>query len=362
MALGATLVASAARADDRAPPLVVMDADDPRVATGARAALAAAAERLGSTLVDLSPTPEPAPEAPAHLRAAIDAYHDFRYPDALASADRGLAEAAATGAAGLSPGDLSDLFIYRALALGEQGDAGRAWDDHVRAATIDPGRVLDAVRFPPRVVETFARAVAAVSAAPTSRFTADVPEGCAVWLDGREITGQRDLTTHAGEHYLRVRCAGREPYGAVILVSGEHHAVAPALRAVSAPSVAAVCALARERGFARVVWASASSAGRAPLVSLRLYDTARVALLGSAAVGLGGARAQAALAGALERIVAPPPTAPPPVAAAPARWYQRPWVWALAGVVVTSAVLLPFVFDSGAPDGFDVRPEGALPP
>jgi hypothetical protein len=83
---------------------------------------------------------------------------------------------------------------------------------------------------------------------------------------------------------------------------------------------------------------------------------------GSAAVGLGGARAQAAVAAALERLTSPPPTTPPPVVAAPPRWYERPWVWALAGVVVTSAVLLPFVFDSGAPDGFDVRPEGALPP
>ena len=91
----------------------------------------------------------PTASAPLQLRRAVEAYQDFRYAEALASADAGLAEATATGALGLSGSDLSDLLLYRALAVGERGDAARAWDDFVRAAALDPSRRLDPVRFPP---------------------------------------------------------------------------------------------------------------------------------------------------------------------------------------------------------------------
>jgi hypothetical protein len=40
---------------------------------------------------------------------------------------------------------------------------------------------------------------------------------------------------------------------------------------------------------------------------------------------------------------------------------MRPWVWGVAGVAVTAAVLLPFVFDSAPPNGFDITLGGAVP-
>ena len=47
---------------------------------------------------------------------------------------------------------------------------------------------------------------------------------------------------------------------------------------------------------------------------------------------------------------------------APVPWYRKPWLWGVAGAVVASAILIPFVIDSESSGGFDVRPGGAVPP
>ena len=356
--------ARAAPPERDGPPLVVFHADPvDAVAERARAALAQAAERLGAPMVDLSPVPEPAPSAPLLLRRAIEAYHDFRYPDALSSADAAVSEATRTGADGLSATDLSDLLIYRALAYTEQGDAGRAWDDFVRAAALDPSRKLDPVRFSPRVVETFARAAKSVLATAPATLAIDAPASCQVRVDGRDTSGQRAVTVMRGEHYLRVVCPGHERHGAVILVSAERHQVAPALRPRRAATAQAARALARDRGIRRVVWVQVGGAG--PLLTLQLYAGTAARPRAQVAVGLGttsGARAPAAIAAALDRLVAPPPAPVVVERVVATPWYQKPWLWGVAGAVVASAILIPFVIDSEASGGFDVRPDGALPP
>jgi hypothetical protein len=347
------------------PPLVVFHADPvDAAAERTRTALARAAERMGAAFVDLSPAPDPAPEAPLHLRRAIEAYHDFRYAEALTSADAGVAEAARTGADGLSATDLSDLLIYRALAHTEKGDAARAWEDFVRAAALDPSRKLDPVRYSPRVVDTFARAAKSVLATAPATLAITAADDCRVGVDGRDAAGQRALTVMRGEHYLRVVCPRRERYGAVVLVAAERHAVTPALRARPVPDARAARELARERGIARVVWATV--AGTRPLLTLELYTGGAPRPRAQAAVGVAGDRSATAIGKALERLVAPPVTPtvvqkPPP----PTPWYQKPWVWGVAGVAVTSAILIPFVLNdpetTPPPAGFDVRPGGALP-
>jgi hypothetical protein len=349
-----------ARAQPRAPegpPLIVFHADPvDAAAEKARAALGRAAERLGAALIDLSPAPAPAPEAPLHLRRAIEAYHDFRYAEALTSADAGVAEATKTGADGLSAADLSDLLIYRALAYTEQGDAARAWDDFVRAAVLDPSRKLDPVRFSPRVVESFGRAAKSVLATPPATLAVTLPERCGVIVDGRDASGQRALTVMRGEHYLRAVCPGRERYGAVVLVAAERQEVAPALRARPTADAAAARAMARDRGIGRVVWSTVGGG----LVTLQLYAGNAARPRASVAVKLAG---EVAIARALERMVAPPVAPvvvqrPPP----PTPWYKKPWLWGVAGAVVASAILIPFVVDSESPAGYDIRPGGALPP
>lgn len=358
---------AAARAQPReapapdGPPLIVFHADPvDAIAERTRAALVQAAERLGAPMVDLSPVPEPAASAPLLLRRAIEAYHDFRYPDALSSADAGVAEAARTGADGLSATDLSDLLIYRALAQTEQGDAARAWDDFVRAAALDPSRKLDPVRFSPRVVETFGRAAKSVLAAAPATLAITAAEACEVRVDGRDTSGQRAITVMRGEHYLRVACPGHERYGAVVLVAAERHEVTPALRARQAATAAKARTLARERGIRRVVWATVG--GGRPLLSLQLYAGTAARPRASTAVGVGGDRAAVAVAAALGRLIAPPAAPVVVETIAPVPWYQKPWLWGVAGAVVASAILIPFVIDSGSPGGFDVRPGGAVPP
>jgi hypothetical protein len=361
LALGLCAASAAARAADE-PPLVVFHAEP--VDAAVLRALEQAAERSGAALVDLSPRPEPAPEAPILLRRAIEAYHDFRYPDALASADAGLAEAARTGAAGLSATDLSDLLIYRGLAHTEQGDAARAWEDFIRAAALDPARKLDPVRYSPRVVETFGRAVKAVLGSPAATLSVKAEQRCQVWVDGRDTSGQPALSVMRGEHYLRVACPGHAIYGAVILVAALRHEVNPGLRALPVVTASRARAIARERGVSRVVWAQVAPAGSGPpLLTLQLFVAGAARPRSTAAVGLGNERSPAAIAAALERLIRPLPVQAPVLVrpSPPTPWYQKPWVWGIAGAVIASAILIPFVVDSETPSGFDVRPEGMLP-
>ena len=354
-------------------PLFVFHAPPEAIAQAqaARAALEASAARRGSVLVDLSEPAEPAARAPAHLRRAIEAYHDLRHADALAEASAGLDEAAATGALGLSPTELSDLLLYRALALTEQGDAARAWDDFVRAAALDPARKLDPVRFAPRAVEAFARASGAVAEAPTASLTVALAPDCAVWLDGRAAQPGARLTTTRGEHYLRARCPGHAPHGERLLIAGPEHRVEPALRPRRPPTARRVREVARARGFSAALWAEAvpEAGGRALLV-LRLVDDTRAAGASSARrsprrialrIGAGAAGAvEAAVARLLEPVVEV--TGPVAVRPAPrARWYRQPWFWGLVGAAAASAVLVPLAIDSDPPSGFDLRPGGDLP-
>jgi hypothetical protein len=365
----AATVTAPARAAEPTTPLVVFYASaelGEASRGGVRGALQGAAQRIGSALVDLSPPVEPPVEASLNLRRAIESYEAFRYGEALTSADAGLTEATATGGLGLSDSDLSDLLIYRGLALTERGDAGRAWEDFVRAATIDPSRRLDPVRFPPRVVETFARAVRAVAGAPPARLTIDLPAGCQVWLDGRSVTGQSSMSVSRGEHYVRARCAQRAPYGARVLVAADAHRMAPEMAPLLPPTDDAIRAAAQQRGFVSAVSATLTpGAGGALLLNLRLIDAATGRSRGMVVVTLARPDRTAPVGDGMNRLLTPV-TAPLAATARaperPAPWYRRPWVWGIAGAAVAAAVLVPFAVDTSTPADYDVRPGGDLPP
>ncbi len=361
-----------ARAAAPATPLVVFYAA-PELGEATRApvrgALDGAAQRIGSAMVDLSAPAEPVVEASLHLRRAIEAYQDFRYGEALASAEAGMAEAAATGGLGLSDTDLSDLLIYRALALTERGDSARAWDDFIRAATVDPSRRLDPVRYPPRVIETFTRAVKAVAAAPPAALVVELPPGCELWLDGRSVTGQKSLSTSRGEHYVRTRCAQRAPYGARILVASDEHRLAPELPALVPPDEPAIRAAARQRGFGSALSATLGRGGPGGqlILTLRSIDAPGERPRGMVVLRLARPDSTAGIEAALNRLLAPPPVT---VAAGargagrerPTPWYRRPWLWGLAGAAVAAAVLVPFALDSRTPSDFDIEFGGRVPP
>jgi hypothetical protein len=351
LAAGLLMVwASVARAAP--PPLIVFhSAED---AEGARVTLAAAAARNGTAFVDLSPRAEPPPKAGQLLSRAIDAYQDLRYEEALARVDEGLAEAANTGALGLSATDLADLMVYRGLVLGEQGNSAGAWDDFVRAAVVDPTRKLDPVRFAPRVAETFQRAVEAVQKGKKSEVTIEAPSECKARFDGREVTPRVPLPAAWGEHYLRVECAGSRPYGARVVVSEVAQVLRPALLENAAVSVADAAKLARKRGAASLLLAVVtSSPDAAATLRLQLVDAATAKGKDSVVVGVGGDIAAAAQR-LIDQVVNPAKPVGP--VTPPTPWYEKPWVWGVAGAAVASAVLLPFVLDSEPGNTFDIEP------
>jgi len=333
-------------------------APDSAPAKTALGALEEVARRRGTVVIDLSPPGEAPALAGTHLRRGIEAYRHFKYDEALGHLEKGVAEASASGARGLSTAELSDLLIYRALALGQIGDAARAWDDFVRAAAVDPTRKLDPVRFSPRVVETFDRAVQAVAGRASVAVRISVADGCEVRVDGRAVAAAASLSLAEGEHYVRVTCTGLVPYGARVLARGERYELRPVLQELRAPTSSRVAAEAAKRGAVQHLWCvlGGSQRGGATL-SLRRVLTGNGKSLAGVVLRLGGAPGdRAAVVGAASRLIEPAAKPPPPILPAKATpWYRRPWFWAAAGVVVTSAVLLPFTFDSSPPTGFDVR-------
>ncbi len=323
----------------------------------ARGALDEVAVRSGTVVIDLSAEISSEGRTDVELQRGIEAYRRFEYEEALGHLDKGLEEASANGALGLSHSGLSDLLIYRALVLERLGDSARSWDDFVRAAVVDPTRKLDPVRFAPHVVETFDRAVQAVVGRVSIPVTIDADAGCEVRFDGRVLGGSASLTVPKGEHYAHVSCDGKAPYGARVLVQGASYVLKPELRPLRAPSRAEVLAEARRRGAMDVLWCvlSTSKRGGATLAMQRIAG-ATGAVRSAVVLRLsGGDEDRAAVVAAAARLIQDEPiVGPAPRSSRSTPWYKRPWFWAVAGVVATSAVLLPFTLEGGRPTGFDV--------
>jgi hypothetical protein len=358
------LVALAGVAAAAEPPLVVFHAPAgaPEDVAAARESLAQVARAEGTTLVDLSARAPAAPTAPASLRRAIEAYEALRYDEALQALGAGLAEAETTGAAGLSPNELSDLLLYRALVQTQRGDTVRAWEDFVRAATVDPTRRLDPLRFPPRTVESFSRAVSQVVGSQRGALVvSNVADECRVLVDARTVAGHEASSLPLGEHFLRVDCPGAEPFGAVVALSRATQPVTADIRTTAAPTEQQVLELARARGAATVLYATVGLGGAAgPTMSLRLLGKAR----GQSYASL--PEAAAAMRALIAGVVRPPRLPIVPVAPIERererRWYEEPWLWAAGGVAGTVAVVGIFLlFEQGEPNGATVRLDGEVP-
>lgn len=354
-ALIAAAVPAHAQPGAAGPPLIGFHAPRgaPPAAAVAKGALARAAEQRGTAFVDLSPAAPPPAEAPRDLARAIEAYHQVAYDDALARADDGLTEAATSGARGLTPAQLGELYLYRALAASELGDSARAWDDFLRAATVDPTRTLDPARFAPRVVESYQRAVAAVAAQPRLTALVEAPAACRRWLDGREAT-EAELGAVRGEHIVRVECPGHAPWGASIALATDRQVIRPALVAEEPPGPAALGASAAARGLDGAVLARVTTVeGRAVLVLERVARDGRVARRVSATLGRD---AGPAARGALDRLLEVGGPVVATTRPAERRWYEHPLVWGAVGVAVASAILVPIALSGGdGATGFDVE-------
>jgi hypothetical protein len=321
-------------------------------AQAARERAEASARDSRRAWLDLSPAPPPAPVAPDRLRTGIDAYEELRWDEAKAALDDAISEAARTGGAGLTTAELSDAFLYRGLVHTQRGDTTAAWDDLVRAATIAPSRTLDPLRFPTRAVEAFDRARAAVAALARAKVTVDAP-GCDAWIDGRAATAAE---LPLGDHFARVVCPGRAPWGLRLEVAGDA-TVTPAFEELAPPDDAAIAALARERGAAEVLVVIVAESGEAaPTAALRIVDAAGTPSRISSYT-LDGEGGLAALDRGLTDALAAPldVTGPPPKQ----RWWKSPWLWAGIGAAAAAAVILPLTIGGdGGGDDATLRPTG----
>ena len=154
-------------------------------APGAQLApIAEVARRAGAVVIDRSPAADPAPGTAALVKRAIAAYDALRYDDAWAALDEARALVDRTGAAGLAQTELADLFLYRGLIKVQQGELNTSWDELVASVTIDPVRVLDPARFPPRVASELARVHQALADRARAALVVDAPAGCTVQIDG----------------------------------------------------------------------------------------------------------------------------------------------------------------------------------
>ncbi|HVV83407.1 MAG TPA: hypothetical protein VHE35_10065, partial [Kofleriaceae bacterium] len=273
---------------------------------GGEAAIAdrvrATAQAHGAALVDRSPAAEAAPEAPGMLAAGIAAYDELRFDDAAAAFDQALAACDRTGAAGLERDALADLLLYRGLTHIQRNQAG-AWDDLVAAARVDPTRILDPVRFPPRAIDQLTRARQAVAAAPRAHVEVSAPAGCAVTVDGADAPDGRAEVAD-GEHWIRATCPGRRPWGDRVTVDREPMPVVAAPETITPPADDDALIQGRVAGAAAVV--DVRIADGFARLRRRAIDGRELA---RATVAVSGPEPELAVADALARLLAAPAAA-----------------------------------------------------
>ena len=323
-------------------------------------AVAALAKRRGVAWVDVSPRgaaiADMRPQIQAQLARGITAYQALQFADALVAlgeAERGIDT---IGGQAVDAVTLSDIFLYRALA-GAQTQAVTAWDDFVLAAALGSARVLDTSRFAPRVVEEFARARLAASKLAPATVRIEIAPRCEIWWDGRAVVPADPHTvvveSRLGVHWLASVCLGRRSVAKRLTIDQVQQTVLGAGSELLPPTVDEL----------RI---SAQAVTTRPYISVVMLGAFATIAKRNGAGFLVSELSQtvatsddvAALVASVDQLLRVDQTA----ASGPTAWYRRPWVWAVAGAVLTSAVLTPFLFDNtSSTQTVTVRPEG-LPP
>jgi hypothetical protein len=243
------------------------DGDRPFEAACRRAGLAPVAR------LDLPPAAPPL--APLALERARTLVGDLRFPEALPELDAAAADANAKGAAGLSGEQLADIYFLRGITRQRVDPTDqRAWDDLVRAATLQPERVLDPGRVAPGAVAAWARAAGVVAQRARGVLTVRAPASAAIVVDARPPVRTPAVIPGLpyGEHLVRVELPGRQPWAAVVPLSAPHLDLEAPELAMASDGEAAE--LAQRRGAAWVLLAQAKTDADAPALSLRLLDAA----------------------------------------------------------------------------------------
>jgi hypothetical protein len=229
------------------------------------------------------------PKAPATLKATLGKTLKLSFDDARAELDTVLAEVAATGGAGLTTLELSELYLHHGMATARadwnapvgvqmaalnQGRA-RAFDDYLRAAALTPDRTLEAHAFPPQVVADFARALDLSQKLPRVTLLLHGDADAEVSIDGAPaIRIEGGLTVKdlpRGDHLIAVTELGRAPWGTSLSISNETYELTiPARTELGLPD--AVAADHARRMGAHFALVAERKPGGGARIELRLVD------------------------------------------------------------------------------------------
>jgi hypothetical protein len=312
-------------------------------APGARVApIDQAARRAGAAVIDRSPSASPVPATASIVKRGIEAYDALRFDDAWATLDEARALADRTGAAGLTQSQLADLFLYRGLVRIQQGESSAYWDELVTSVTIDPVRVLDPARFPPRVASELERVHQALANRRRATLAIDAPPGCTALLDGAAASAAGSAQPLVGSHWVYVTCADRTPWGTRIELADDQRVVARNT-VVAPPTDDDILIQARTVGAKAFVTVEIrGGVGTARLVGVdgRERDRRTVAI----------AADLSPLADAVSDLLTPAPKT---------HWYQSRWAWAAAAAVVAAAIVVPITAaatQSTSPSTWTLKP------
>jgi hypothetical protein len=357
-----------------------------------RRAFAAATTRYKLAPLEIIDVPAPpAPKAPGLVKSGVAKTMKLEFDAALPDFDAALAEIETSGGAGLTSGELADLFLFRGWAIARADwnapaatdsksitpARTQAYADYSRAAILTLDRALNPREIPPQVVADFARAVAEAKRQPRATLVVRGDADAEVSLDGGaplKIAGGvtfRDVAY--GEHFLAVDELGRAPWGKRFALDDPavEETIPPRPALTLDDRVAADHARRMGTLFALV---AERKPGPGAQVELRLVDlsgTKRDAALVSTSREEHGALDAAVMrldeeARRIQQLafangmplpapVAAPPETPPPVLVPPpparATFHDDPLVWArdrwplvtAVGVVVGSALILSIV-------------------
>jgi hypothetical protein len=299
------------------------------VGGAARGAFSDAARSIGARFVDAAAVEPPAPSLVSALEAAKGAYAVFAFRDAIASLEVLQRTADAAGGGDLDNRQLSEIFLYRGLAKLEVISAEAAWDDLVNAARLEPTRVLDPARFPPRAVAAYKRAATEAAQLPSAELILDVPADAVVRIDGVRSAPTAAVTL--GQHFVSVTADGYERWAAVVPVTGAQTRYKPPIHLHRPPPIDRLVAIAGRPEPQRMLVGALERSPTGWTFSVRdvnLSDGRSV----SDVVALGDVPTRAAVAALVSRVH--PATAPPRT-----RW--APWViGACAAVLATTAIAI----------------------
>jgi hypothetical protein len=199
----------------------------------AQRTLAGAATRRRLAPLEVIDIDAPAvPRVAEPIKLAKDQVRKLSFEQALRPLEDAAAVVAATGGAGLSTAELSDLYLFRGMAVAradwkparstDAATQARAYADYLRAVTLTPTRALNPRETPPPVMDDWQRALDEVRARPRGVLTVRGPADAAVAFDGDVAAPLGGGATYQnvvyGEHLVHVEEVGYPPWGTVVTV------------------------------------------------------------------------------------------------------------------------------------------------